>query len=130
MTRFGNLIALSTQDEAPAASGKLSSVVEKALNKHREEQEAAAGDEILQVLRLVEDNKQTHRQSIKRLRSQMKTATDALDNLDRASAYGQETGNFLPLLATLGAVNCYGASMEPAEFEKASKVPAEWKPTK
>lgn len=128
---FSNLIALSThEEEVPqeVVNTKLASAVEKALSKHREEKEAAAAEEILEALRMVEEQKQNSRREIKRLRSSMKTLTEKLDELDRSMAYGQATSNFLPLLRTLGAVGIHSTGLDAKEFERLSNVPDGWKP--
>ena len=128
MSRFSNLIALSTIDDAvPSGVGKMADVVQKALAKHKEEKEQAAGTEILEALRMVESTKNDRRRNIKRLRTQMKEQTDALDALDRAAAYGQETSNFLPLLHQLHVVDQYSSGMETKEFAEAVKVPESFK---
>ena len=129
---FSNLIALSTHDEdvpSQLAGSKLAGAVEQALASIHAQKQAAAADEILQALNMVEEQKTQARQEVKRLRQAMKANTDKLDALDRTLAYGCETNNFLPLLTVLGAVGLATSGLDAQEFSKVSHVPDSWKPT-
>jgi hypothetical protein len=129
---FANLIALSTHDEdvpSELVGSKLADSVAQALASINAQKQAAAADEIIQALNLVEEQKLNARREIKQHRAALKRYTDKLDALDRTLAYGCETNNFLPLLHVLEAVGMGTSGLDAQEFAKASQVPDGWKPT-
>lgn len=100
----------------------VSPVVKKALEKHKAEQEEAASNSIVELLRTIENYKVTTRRDIRRLKSQLKKMTSCLNQLDHCWDYAQKTSNFLPVLAFLGKLNKHDLP-NPEDYDKLTQVP-------
>ena len=113
-------------NEKEKASEEVSPMVQKALEKHREEREEAASNDIVKLLRQIEQHKMGERQNIRRLKADLKRTIDRLADLDRRWAFAQKTNNFLPVLAFFGQVNPHDLA-NPADFDALTKVPDDFK---
>lgn len=112
--------------EKERSGGDVSPMVQKALEKHRKEREEAASDEIVELLRTIERHKLGERQTVRRLKAQLKQVVNALDDLDRRWAFAQATNNFLPVLAFFGRVNRHDLA-NPDEWDVLTTVPSDFK---
>ena len=128
---FKNLISLSVDEQSTEQiQGTLAPAVKRALESRRAKAEDAAATELIDVMDQVEYFKQTEKRNIRRLRKQMEENKKTLNKMDRAMAYGQVTGNFLPVLFMLGKVFSHNAGslgMTAEEIKRQSVVPSDWK---
>jgi len=106
----------------------VSPVVKKALAKHREEQEEAASNDIVALLRRIETHKLEVRGDIRRIKAQLKSSVAGLGDLDRRWAYAESTANFLPVLAFFNLVSASDLA-NPADFQTMTTVPADFEAT-
>lgn len=113
--------------ESERESESVSPIVKAALKKHREEQQEAASNDIVGLLRKMESQKLQTRKSIRRLKAELKTEKAKLDDLDRRWAYAQQTANFLPVLAFFGMIHKHDVS-SPEDFDTLIRVPSDWTP--
>lgn len=119
-------LAMAISDKEKT-SDSVSPMVKKALEKHREEREEAASNDIVSLLRDIEQHKNHSRAQIKRLKAQVSGEVKKLNDLDRRWAYAEETSNFIPALAFFNLVNEADLTV-PEDWDKLSQVPADWKP--
>ena len=120
-------LALAISDKEKT-SESASPVVQKAMEKHRAEREESASDDIVQLLREIEETKIRKRAEIRLLKAKVSKAVSGLKDLDRRWAYAEETSNFLPVLAYFDRANSNDLS-NPDEWDKLSQVPADFTPT-
>ena len=96
-----------------------------------ERAELVAGH-IMKAMRTLKSVKDAERMSIRKARINFektrKHAKARMDTLDRALAYGQETGNLIPLLKELGSVGRYSADISSADWGRISTIPEDWTP--
>lgn len=118
-------LALAATEEERTTG--VSELVRKALTQHREEQQEAASNEIVSLLRRIEKDKQTQRREIRRLKAQLKRTKGNLDDLDRRWAYAQKTNNFLPVLRYFDMVRSYDLA-NPEDFDSLTSVPSDFEP--
>ena len=119
-------LAFSVQEQVKSMDS-VSPMVQKALDAHRSEREEAASKDIVEVLRAMDRSKSQSVKTIRRLKAELKRTKAALDELDRAWAYAQETANFLPVLAALGQIGAYDLP-EPDRFAELTTVPSDFVP--
>lgn len=117
-------LALAITEKERNAS-EVSPMVQKALEKHREEREEAASNDIVSLLREIESHKLNERQQIRILKNQLKKVTAGLNDLDRRWAYAQKSNNFLPVLKFFGRVTAHDIA-NPADFEELTSVPSDF----
>jgi len=117
-------LALAISEKEKAA-GDVSPMVQKALEKHRQEREEAASNDIVTLLRDIESHKLAKRQEIRRLKAELKRTVSSLDDLDRRWAFAQSSNNFLPVLAFFNRVAPRDLA-NPEDFETLTKVPADF----
>lgn len=99
--------------------------VKAALEKAREEAKSSMTDALVEGLRTVKQLKTTHVASIRSLKARIDSEKSRLDAYDRAWAYGNETGNFVPWFALLGkSYNDLGLSWD--DFTRLVLVPENW----
>jgi len=115
-------LAINEKERVPESANP---VVKKALEKHRAEREEAASNDIVSLLRKIEEHKLVNRRSIRQLKARLKEAKAALDDLDRRWEYAQQTSNFLPVLKFFNAVVPHDLA-NPADFDGLTSVPADW----
>lgn len=120
-------LALAVQ-EGERSSNTVSPTTKKALEKYRLESEEAASNDIVELMRRIEDTKLATRATIRKLKAQTNAAVKGLNDLDRRWDYAQETDNFLPVLAYFGSIGPSDLS-NPEDFAKLTTVPDDWKPS-
>ena len=131
MTRFANLVAVATSisDSENNVTSALSGPLAEAMEIHREDQRKAAATELVGMLRSVEVNKNSHRNSLRSYRRTMKTHQKKLEAIDRAMAYGNDTNNFIPLLVEIGEVSAaHQINVDEEEFNRLKMIPNNWSP--
>lgn len=127
---FKNLLNLIDMPEDSALTGKLAGPIKAAMEARQRKVTEEAAEELITLLDRLADAKTQRKRKIKALRSQMKEQTNALDRMDREFAYGNETGNFLPLLISIGLINGnYRQGLSLEDYKEKSVIPANWKPT-
>jgi hypothetical protein len=112
--------------EKEKVSEDVSDVVKTALEKHRQEREEAASNDIVALLRQIETHKLEQRRNIRKLKSELNCTVKALDDLDRRWAYAQATNNFLPVLAFFHSVSPNDL-VNSEDFDLLTTVPADFK---
>ena len=118
-------LALAINEEE-RQSDEASSMVQKALEKHRAEREEAASNDIVELLRMIDSHKTEKRQSIRQLKATLKKTIANLGDLDRRWAYAQKTNNFIPVLEFFNKVEA-GDLSNPSDFAALSVVPGDFK---
>jgi hypothetical protein len=128
---FSNLIQMATDSDNSVINGmKLKPAVQAAIEARNRKQAEQAAEELISLIEKVDAAKSASRKQIRRLRAQIKSQTQNLDKIDRAFQYGQETGNFLPILILTDYVasgNQVGLTEE--EFQELRSIPADFKAT-
>jgi hypothetical protein len=82
---------------------------------------AKAGEELLVLVQRTKEDKEGARQAIKRAQAEIEMKKKALNDIDRAMAFAEETENFVPLLVLQGHRFC-------AETSVLREVPKDWTP--
>lgn len=116
-------LALAVTEENETTG--VSDMVKKALEKHRSEREEAAANDIVALLRTIEQHKQQQRATIRRLKGELSRAKAGLDDLDRRWAFAQKTNNFLPVLAFFNRVQRHQLA-NPDDFDTLTSVPKDF----
>lgn len=116
-------LAISEKEKTPETA---SALVKSALEQHRVEKEAAASQDIVALLRQIEQHKLKARGDIRKAKVALKKLVAGLDDLDRRWEYAQATNNFLPVLAYFGKVTTHDLA-DPSDFERLTNVPGDWK---
>ena len=116
---FGALIEAGANgkgDEFSKADKVENSLVKDAMAAHAAKKKEKVQNEIIQVLSLAETVKDQQIVAIRTARKAEAAAKKKLDDLDKARAYAEKTGNFCPLLRRMG----YSVPDEnvPAEFRQ------------
>lgn len=103
-SQFGSLIDVAVKgSQGDEFSTKVENpTVKAAMELHKQQQQQAVANEIVQVLSMVETEKDRNVQAIRSARKTEAEALRKLDLLDKAMAHGQKTGNFCPVLRLLG----------------------------
>jgi hypothetical protein len=100
---FGTLIEVAKKgDEFQPQNGVESAIVKNAMAIHKQRQQEAVANEIVEVLGLVEQVKDQQIVAIRNARKAEAAAKRKLDMLDKAVAHANKTGNFCPVLRILG----------------------------
>jgi len=117
-------LALAINEEERSSEG-VSEVVAKALKKHKEASEEAATTDIVDLLRKIEEHKQTRRIEIRAAKAKLKTLTSELKDLDRRWAFAQKKNNFLPVLKFFNLLT--PGVIPVGEVEALTTVPSDFK---
>lgn len=120
------LIDLAVAVAEKEENSNMSPVVQKAMEKHRQEREEAASNDIVELLRMMEGFKAQARKDIKRARVEMNRLKGRLDEVDRRWAYAESTANFLPVLQFFNKVVACDLT-NPEDFDQLTSVPRDWK---
>ena len=123
MSSFNKLAELSSLASDGEKQEGMSSFVQEALATHKANTQKEAAEEIVKLLQKMEEEKMHQRQSIKAAKRMAKNATNQLDNIDRAWAFGEETQNFLPIMQMMGVIHF---TLDTTGM--VTKVPESWKP--
>lgn len=131
MANFKNLINLSVDKEGTILSTTtLTPALKAAMEARKKKAAEDAAEELVILLDKVEDFKSVRRREIRRLRKMVEDQKKKLVAIDLMFNYGQETGNFLPLLKEMDVITQhYQVSMDEEEFKLMSKMPSNWAPT-
>ena len=131
MGYFSNVLAIAKKEDIAAVPGYTSApqhikdVLAKKMEQARQEATEQAADEIIQILKAVEQNKARMRDRINAAKRQIDILKRQSANRDRALAYAQETDNWLPLAVSVGAIDSW--NFDP-EDRKLCVVPEGWQP--
>ena len=113
-------------DVFKGSTGVVKEAVKAALAAKQERMAAQLGEAVIEVIDKLAFMKAKSVASIRIHRRAEKDLLAQLDEYDRAIAYGQSTGNFVPAASVAGE-NHYGLSMTPQDFAKLSIIPASFK---
>ena len=115
--------------ENETGTGNVSDLVAASLKKYQVKKEEEASDDIVALLRQIDQRKLSDRAEVRRLRAQATAIVRKMDDLDRAWSYAQETNNFLPVLALFDMVSAYDMP-DPQQYAEMTAVPADFDPAK
>jgi hypothetical protein len=122
-------LADSQLNQDVAKFGGLPLDITEALKEAQAEQRKAvakeAAQEIVTLYSRLEARISSGVDDIRRLRAQANSEVHNLQNLSKARAYGEATGNFLPLAKFLGVINSFDADAKLLEIDE-SKLPVGW----
>lgn len=122
------LLANNIQDEfTTVVGGQMADAIRAAQQKQAEETQEELGNQMLNVLKQVAENKQHWIRSIRDARKLEKLYKGKLVEIDRALQYGAATGNFIPVLAMVGE-SYYGSGIDAEDWKKLAKIPDDWTP--
>lgn len=107
--------------------GNASDAMSKALAKQRENDQEALGAALVVLLGKVRQSKQTHVTNIRSYRQHVENEKKKLADIDRAIAYGNETGNYVPIANLVGCRVSGNLTYE--EQVSLGKIPDDWQPS-
>lgn len=100
---FGALIDVAKKgDEFQKADGVESTIVREAMAIHKQRQRETVANEIVEVMKGVEQAKDSLITQIRDARRIEAAAKRKLDMLDKAVAFANKSGNFCPVLRLMG----------------------------
>lgn len=108
------------------ANPMLQAALQRKMEKAQLDAAEEAAESIISILESANSKIARHVSSIRSLRRQEKSTMKQIKELQRAIAYGNETGNWLPLSIMTGDVNEYEVREESGK--KACKIPEGWTP--
>lgn len=127
---FMELAAATPQDEFTVdfqLSDEMEAIMKEELDKERRETLGKAARKIIAIMKEASSFKQLQIDRIREARRREKEAKAQLDNLERALAYANETGNYLPLINQM-KTDALSRYPKTAENAKLFSVPADWQP--
>ena len=103
----------------------------KAQEQVKQEAEAKLGKQLVSLLSERQKFVQSNVSRIRHLRRQIRQSQSAMDEMDRALAYGKTTGNYIPMAAKLGiALEFAKLGIAAEDMNSMSQVPEDWEPKK
>ncbi len=115
-------------DEKSKFAGELGAIIKEAQAKLDEQSRVAAISEATQLLAQMAAVKQINRNTAKQAELSLKQTTEANVEIDRLFAYGNATGNFVPLLIKLGYGTAPTSGFTPEQVKALTDGDKDWKP--
>ena len=126
---MNSLVSLAQTSLDKVEEEGTSDLVKQAIRAHQQNQEAAACEEIIKILRVFEEKKtflkksiREDKRSIQDIKASIKNKVERLNEVDRAWAWAQKSNNFIPLMLCLG----HQVKIPSEDLEKLREIPADF----